>query len=211
MRADVPIAFFSMHNDPRERAMQALLQHGGLVLKRMRRGRSTPILQYCPVCLAGDREAYLRRGWYFPLEVVCFNDGCLLMDACWQCGALLDPLSLAAPSPEFRCLACGARLADAPSLRLSEAIADQVMLYCALACAAVPPGTDCITDQGRDYIDALACGALRGTNPMNAVDRLHAVTLEAWHHRVAFARWKARRRRGTRRRKGRSYAAAALS
>ena len=103
-------------------------------------------------------------------------------------------------------------LADAPSLCLSEAIADQVMLYCALVCVAVPPGCDGLTDQGRDYIDELASGALRGTNPMNVADRLYAVTLKAGRHRAALARCKVRQqRRGTRRRKGGSYAAAALS
>ena len=62
-------------------------------------------------------------------------------------------------------------------------------------------------------ITELASGVLRGTNLANAADRLYAVTLEAWRHREAFARWKARarrQRRGTTRRKVRSYAAAAL-
>jgi len=55
-----------------------------------------------------------------------------------------------------------ARLADAPSLCLSEAIADHVMLCCVLACVAVPPGFDCLTDHGRHYIGELASGTLRG-------------------------------------------------
>ena len=113
------------------------------------------------------------------------------MDACWQCGALLSPLSLAAPSPDFSCVTCGARLADTPSLGLSEAIADQMMLYSGLACVTVPAWSDSVTDHGQEYVTELVSGSLRGANPMNAADRLYAVTLEAWRHRKAFARWKA--------------------
>src|SRR5271157_6197061 len=133
------------------------------------------------------------------------------MDACWQCGALLSPLSLAAPSPDFSCVTCGARLADTPSLGLSEAIADQMMLYSGLACVTVPAWSDSVTDHGQEYVTELVSGSLRGTNPANAADRLRAVTLEAWQHRKAFARWKARRqRRGTTRRTVRPYATATL-
>jgi len=133
------------------------------------------------------------------------------MDACWRCGALIESLLPTAPSPDFLCGTCGARLAEAPSLRMAETIADQVMVYCVLACVAVPVPFEGVTSDGREYIDHLSSGVLRGTNPANAADRLRAVTLEAWRHRKAFARWKARRqRRGKTRRKVRSYAAAAL-
>jgi len=80
MRPDVPIAAFDLVRDPRERAPQALLQHGDLVLNRARRRGSTPIIQYCPICLGRGRAAYWRRGWRCSLEVVCFIDGCFLMD-----------------------------------------------------------------------------------------------------------------------------------
>ena len=94
---------------------------------------------------------------------------------------------------------------------MAETIADQVMVYCVLACVAVPVPFEGVTSDGREYIDHLSSGVLRGTNPANAADRLRAVTLEAWRHRKAFARWKARRqRRGKTGRKVRSYAAAAL-
>ena len=78
-----------------------------------------------------------------------------------------------------------------------------MMLYCGFACVTVPAWSDSVTDHGQEYVTKLASGALRGANPMNAADRLRAVTLEAWRHRKAFAPWKARR-------KVRSYAAAAL-
>src|SRR5271166_3687659 len=81
------------------------------------------------------------------------------------------------------------------------------------ACVTVPAWSDSVTDHGQEYVTELACGALPGANPANAADRLYAVTLEAWRHREAFARWKARarrQRRDTTHRKVRSYAAAAL-
>src|SRR5271166_1030335 len=125
------------------------------------------------------------------------------MDACWRCGALLDSLLPTAPSPDFLCGTCGGRLAEAPSLRMAETIADQVMVYCVLACVAVPVPSEGVTSDGREYIDHLSSGVLRGTNPANAADRLHASK--------AFARWKARRqRRGKTRRRVRPYATAAL-
>jgi len=75
----------------------------------------------------------------------------------------------------------------------------------------VPAWSDSVTDHGQEYVTELASGVLRGTNPANAADRLRAVTLEAWQHRKAFARWKARRqRRGTTRRTVRPYATATL-
>src|SRR5271166_4632091 len=82
-----------------------------------------------------------------------------------------------------------------------------------LAGVTVPAWSDSVTDHAQEYITELASGALRGANPMNAADRLYAVTLEAWRHREAFARWKARarrQRRGTTRRKVRPYATASL-
>jgi len=111
---------------------------------------------------------------------------------------------------EIRSVSC-CPTAEAPSLRMAETIADQVMVYCVLACVAVPVPSEGVTSDGREYIDHLSSGVLRGTNPANAADRLHAITLEAWRHRKAFARWKARRqRRGMTRRGVRPYATAAL-
>ena len=77
----------------------------------------------------------------------------------------------------------------------------------------VPARSDSVTDHGQEYVTELASGALRGANPMNAADRLYAVTLEAWRHRKASARWKVRagrQRRGKARRRVRPYATASL-
>ena len=105
--------------DRRQQVQQALIKYGDLVLNRFRggRGRAIPITQYCPVCLGGEPTRYLRRGWRFSLEVVCSDDGCFLLDACWKCGAVLDPLALAVPCTEFLCCKCSAPLARAPSIR----------------------------------------------------------------------------------------------
>jgi hypothetical protein len=53
---------------------QALLRHGELVLNRSHRNRSTPIIQYCSICLGRGATAHLRRGWRFAVEVVCSID-----------------------------------------------------------------------------------------------------------------------------------------
>ena len=180
MRPDVPIDL----DDDRENVQRALLRHGDLVLNRSRRGRSKPIIQYRPVCLSQDAP-YLRRGWRFSLEVVCYTDGCLLMDSCWCCGALLDPLSHGVPCTEFACVKCGAALAEAPSVCLSETVTDQRALYRELHRLAFIASHTFVGIPGQDYINMLSSGDLRGTNPSNAADRHNAVMLEALRLRQA--------------------------
>jgi hypothetical protein len=198
MRADVPLRSF----DPFTRVLQVLLRHGDLVLNRMRRGRSTPIVQYCPVCLGRGAAAHLRRGWRFLIEVVCFIDGCFLLDACWRCGALLDPLALGSPSLDFLCAACGARLAAAPALHMPETLRDQTMLFAGLMCMLFSSEPGRVMMSGQEYIDELSAGVFGGTNPANAADRHNAVMVEAERIREAAAgpraRAKGRRRATTR-------------
>ena len=189
MRADIE----ARTDDKREQVQQLLLRHGDLVLNRYRggRGRAVPIVQYCPVCLGGVTTAYLRRGWRFSFEVVCSRDGCLLFDACWNCGALVDLLSSTVPSLELLCRKCGAPLAKAPSLRMNNAVQEQAMLYDEIhrltfgtaVNFAPAPGRE---DLGRGYIETLSSGVLRGTNPANAADRHNAVMLEAARLRETF-------------------------
>lgn len=169
------------HRERRERARQALLLHGGLVLNRRRggRGRAVPVVQYCPVCLANEETAYLRRGWRLSLEVACTKDGCFLLDACWRCGALVDPLAHTAPCEQFACARCGALLSKAPSVRMLESVRDQVTLYEEIHRAAFGVTRDFVGGLGEEYMTMLASGALRGTNPANAADRHDAVMLEA--------------------------------
>jgi hypothetical protein len=181
MRADIEIRT----DDKREQVQQLLLRQGDLVLKRYRggQGRALPIVQYCPVCLGGVTAAYLRRGWRFSFEVVCSRDGCRLFDACWKCGALVDLLSSTVPSLDFLCCKCRAPLAKAPSLRLSDAVQEQAMLYDEIHRLVFGTAVNFAPargreDLGRDYIETLSSGVLRGTNPANAADRHNAVMLE---------------------------------
>jgi len=169
------------HRERRERARQALLLHGGLVLNRCRggRGRAVPIVQYCPVCLADDKTAYLRRGWRLSLEVACFEDGCFLLDACWKCGAVIDPLAHSVPYEQFACARCGACLSKAPSLHMPESVQDQTTLYKEIHRKAFFVTGDFVGLLGEEYMTMLASGDLRGTNPTNAADRHNAVMLEA--------------------------------
>ncbi len=171
--------------DKRQQVQQALIKHGDLVLNRFRggRGRAIPVTQYCPVCLAGESTRYLRRGWRFSLEVVCSEDGCFLIDACWKCGAVLDPLSCAVPCTEFVCCKCSAPLAKAPSIRFSETLKDQAKLYDDLQRRVSDATAGFAEFRLHDTIRRLSAGDLRGTNPTNAADRHTAVMLEAWELR----------------------------
>jgi len=124
MRADV----VADPCDEREHVQRLLLRHGDLVLNKRRSGCTRPIVQYCPVCL-GEPDPYLPRGWRFSFQIACFKDGCFLLDSCWNCGALLDPLAQAAPSSVFVCGKCGTPLASAPSLRIDGMVTDQALIY----------------------------------------------------------------------------------
>ena len=107
------------------------------------------------------------------------------MDLCWCCGALLDPLSHGVPCTEFACVKCGAALAEAPSVCLSETVTDQRALYRELHRLAFIASHTFVGIPGQDYINMLSSGDLRGTNPSNAADRHNAVMLEALRLRQA--------------------------
>jgi len=47
-------------------------------------------LQYCPCCLAEDREPYYRRKWRLAFMTVCERHGMPLRDRCPQCGAAVN-------------------------------------------------------------------------------------------------------------------------
>jgi hypothetical protein len=198
MRADIEVRPGSR----REQVQRALLRHGDLVLNRHHggRGRAVPIVQYCPVCLAAERTAYLRRGWRFSIEVACVEDGCFLLDACWKCGALLNPLAQAVPATAFVCVKCCAPLAKAPSLRMREAVGEQTAIYEELHRLAFTFADDFVGSLALDYVERLSSGDLRGTNPDNAAHRHNAVMLEAWRLRERGANGPGMRMRPTRRR-----------
>ena len=140
--------------------------------------RATPTIQYCPICLGRGATAHSRRGWRSALDVVCSIDGCFLRDSCWRCGCLLSPLLLTVPCRELLCVACGASLAKAPSLRMDATTSDQLMLDCGIAHRDLA-----IERRGERAREGLhrtrSSGGLRGTNPANSADRHIAVVLQA--------------------------------
>ena len=47
-------------------------------------------LQYCPICLTEDKEAYFRRKWRLAFLVSCERHHTLLRDRCPRCGAAVN-------------------------------------------------------------------------------------------------------------------------
>jgi hypothetical protein len=133
--------------------------------------------------------------------VVCFIDGCFLLDACWRCGALLDPLTVGGPAVDFRCVRRGAGLAAAPTLAMPETLRDQQMLFAGLMSLLIPGEPAGIATAAQAYIDELSAGALRGSNPANPADRHNAVMMAARRIRDAALR---PQRRTKRRRRARA-------
>jgi len=165
--------------DERVRVQDLVLRYGDLVLRRSHGGRlATAVVSYCPICLASEDRAFLRRGWRFTFEVACWKDACLLLDTCWRCGAIVRPLASNAPTTVWRCGRCGAALGDAPSLAMEELIAPQELIYRQIAQVAYT-GSHRINPSVIGYLSVLAQSGLRGTNPANCADRAAAVA-QAW-------------------------------
>ena len=169
-------------SENRQRVHQAVLLYGDLVLQRQRGGRCTgPIIQYCPACLAHQDTAFLRRGWRFSFEVACWEDNCLLFDACWKCGSPINPSAQSVPSPDFRCARCYAQLAKAPSIRMDGVTPAQSAIYETIERRSSSVGNpDLINPFVADYLKSLAKSGLRGTNPANTADRVASVIQEGW-------------------------------
>ncbi|MDO8714345.1 MAG: TniQ family protein [Polynucleobacter sp.] len=43
-------------------------------------------LQFCPECLAADKEPYFRKSWRVAFNVICTRHKCMLHDRCPHCG-----------------------------------------------------------------------------------------------------------------------------
>ena len=155
---------------------EALLQHGGFLLRakaRTRRPRAQ--LQYCPCCLATDPQPYFRRSWRFAVAAVCARHRCRLHDACWRCGALIDLLDQAQPSPAPRC----AVLAEAARTLAPDAVTGQRGLMCVLyyVAAALEP------EALRRHRDALASRFPPGSRAMErerAIANFGPSNLDHW-------------------------------
>jgi hypothetical protein len=169
--------------ESRPRVHQAVALYGDLILQRRRGGQCIgPITQYCPVCRADSRTADLRRGWRFSFEVACWDDGCLLFDSCWKCGAAVNLLAQAIPSTAFLCAKCHARLAEAPSVRMDELIDVQHFIYARIERHAYVCTVDLVSPSVADDLGDLAKSGLRGSNPACVADRVGAVLQAWWRH-----------------------------
>jgi len=136
-----------------EVVQEALLRHACPLLARSgRSGRPRAVLQYCPRCLALGPEPYFPRGWRFAVEAVCVRHRCRLHDACWRCGAVVDPLAQKISSRQPVCATCGAVLAEAAARPARDAVRPQRGLMCVLYHAAA-----CFDDTAlRHHVGALS-------------------------------------------------------
>src|ERR1700749_1042017 len=76
-------------------------------------------LQYCPDCLAEDKEPYFRRRWRLAFITICENHSRLLHDRCPRCGAAvnfhrdeLGDFRKLAPTSMTLCYSCNFDLRD---------------------------------------------------------------------------------------------------
>lgn len=95
------------------------------VFHRTRRARGQ---QFCPLCLAGDAEPYLRRSWRLAVSVVCVAHEVSLQDACPHCSSPIAPhrsdiqvrTGLRGMTSMLRCFNCRGRLDGAVALASAE-------------------------------------------------------------------------------------------
>lgn len=83
-------------------------------------------LQYCPICLAHDKEPYFRKYWRLAFYTECEKHHILLHDRCPNCG---DPInfhrvemgmrSLIKPKSVINCFKCDFDLRDAVKVKLN--------------------------------------------------------------------------------------------
>ncbi|MBU3625521.1 TniQ family protein [Polynucleobacter sp. JS-Safj-400b-B2] len=88
-------------------------------------------LQFCPECLAQDKEPYFRKSWRVAFNTVCTIHNCMLNDRCPYCGhgvafhrndmrrnQYVTTVSLK------ECHYCGIDLSKSPTIRASHASSD---------------------------------------------------------------------------------------
>ncbi|MFA9441802.1 TniQ family protein [Uliginosibacterium sp. sgz301328] len=63
-------------------------------------------MQYCPVCLAEDKDPFFRLQWRFAWHCICVRHGCQLLETCPHCGASLEPHRAKASDRVDSCTAC---------------------------------------------------------------------------------------------------------
>jgi hypothetical protein len=88
--------------------------------EKVRRNRATWI-QFCPLCLAGDKTPYFRRQWRLASRISCFAHGCGLRDRCPACRAAIASFDQVELVPQHFCARCGFDLRAAPTARVKAA------------------------------------------------------------------------------------------
>lgn len=94
-----------------------------LVVGLYHRERKRHGMQFCPVCLKEDREAYLRRAWRNALNLTCGTHEVALQDGCPVCDAPVVPHRSKGCVVSL-CHACGSQLASAHTWKVSEEVAN---------------------------------------------------------------------------------------
>jgi len=84
-------------------------------------------LQYCPLCLKGDKKPYYRMQWRLAWHTSCPRHGACLFDRCPNCAATIEPHRLSAFDGDIAiCATCKHDLRDTVTLRInSDALAFQ--------------------------------------------------------------------------------------
>jgi hypothetical protein len=91
----------------------ALARTDGMLLRDPERGRS-PVLQFCPRCLAEYPDPVFRKDWRLAHVCACPDHGVRLHDRCPGCGARVDLLSGRKAVHEPQCHRCAYVLRLAP-------------------------------------------------------------------------------------------------
>jgi hypothetical protein len=91
----------------------SLARAGGMLLRDPERGRS-PVLQFCPRCLAEHPDPGFRKDWRLAHVCTCPDHGLRLHDRCPGCGARVDLLSGRKAAREPQCHRCAYALRLAP-------------------------------------------------------------------------------------------------
>ncbi len=101
-------------------AISAMAMSDGELRETTRRSRSS-WLQYCALCLAGDREPYFRRSWRLASRISCFAHGCGLQDRCPACRGGIAPFAQTDLIPQHVCARCGFDLRGGAKISVTAA------------------------------------------------------------------------------------------
>jgi hypothetical protein len=90
---------------------------------RTEAGRPAPRHQFCPICLAEDREPHFRLRWSVSWAVACLAHDCLLVNGCPRCGAGSYTMDIEWHLRDLaQCPFCGADFRTAPRIRANKKV-----------------------------------------------------------------------------------------